>query len=226
MTEFFDDLNKRPNEELIAIADGKIPWLLSAKSTTTRQDVIIEAKAILYKRQSEIPNQPYKRKEKEQKFGILNSLNQAEIDFQFYSSGLGTDGSVGVLFLDIDDFKSLNVRFTESKVDQKILIPFQQMLSRACLHRGNAYRHGGEEFLILLPNHTAEEVMQFAERLRQRIEAQEFPVGEGSVRITVSIGIAFWPNHGAKLEDLIEKANRAEHEAKAKGKNRIETYEK
>lgn len=85
---------------------------------------------------------------------------------------------------------------------------------------------GERNFLILLPNHTAEEVMQFAERLRQRIEAQEFPVGEGSVRITVSIGIAFWPNHGAKLEDLIEKANRAEHEAKAKGKNRIETYEK
>jgi hypothetical protein len=51
MTEFFNDLIKKSDEELIAIADGKIPYSLSAKSTTTSQDVIIEAKAILHKRQ-------------------------------------------------------------------------------------------------------------------------------------------------------------------------------
>jgi len=51
MTEFFDDLNKKSDEELIAIANGQIPYFLSAKSTTTSQDVIIEAKAILQKRQ-------------------------------------------------------------------------------------------------------------------------------------------------------------------------------
>jgi len=333
MTEFLNDLNKRSDEELIAIANGKIPYYLSAKSTTTSQDIIIEAKVILNKRQKkemtdaelelailrryvkqhdvvgtearkcalelsmrdvisdiigqpadeavvkrwhsrlappspypegvlhpcsdstvnngphrfharayyepgrapaweriskleiEVPNHPSVKKEKEQKFGILNSLSQAAIDFPLYSSGLSTDGGVGVLFLDIDNFKSFNVQFTESIVDQEVLIPFQQMLYRACLHRGDAYRHGGEEFLILLPNHTDEEVIQFAERLRRRIGTEEFSVGESSVRITVSIGIAFFPKHGATITDLIEKANRAEHEAKAKGKNRIETYE-
>lgn len=51
MTEFFNDLNKKSDEELIAIADGKIPYFLSAKSTTTSQDVIMEAKAILHRRQ-------------------------------------------------------------------------------------------------------------------------------------------------------------------------------
>jgi hypothetical protein len=51
MTEFFSDLNKKSDEELIAIANGKIPYPLSAKSTTTGQDVIIEAKTILHKRQ-------------------------------------------------------------------------------------------------------------------------------------------------------------------------------
>lgn len=334
MTEFSDDLNKRSDEELIAIANGKIPYSLSAKSTTTSLDIIIEAKAILHRRQkkemtdaelelailqryvnhhdvvgtearkcerelsmrdiiseiigrpadeavvkrwysrlappsppypegvlhpcsnttvnkgphrfharafyepgrapaweriskleNEVPNRPSVKKEKEQKFGILNSLRQAEIDFLLYSSGLSKDGGVGVLFLDIDIFKSLNVQFTESIVDQQVLVPFQQMLSLACLHRGDAYRHGGEEFLILLPNHTEEEVMQYAERLRRQIEEEEFSVGQSSVRITVSIGVSFSPKHGAVLLDLIEKANRAEHEAKAKGKNRVETYE-
>jgi hypothetical protein len=45
MTEFFDDLNKKSDEELLAIANGKIPYFLSAKSTTTSQDFIKEAKA-------------------------------------------------------------------------------------------------------------------------------------------------------------------------------------
>lgn len=171
-----------------------------------------------------LPAQPSIKKEKEQKFGILHSLGQATIDFTSYSSGLGTDVSVGVLFLDIDNFKSLNTRFTESVVDQEILIPFQQLLSSTCLHRGDAYRHGGEEFLVLLPNHAAEEVIQFAERLRRRIETEKFSVGESSVQITVSIGIALWPKHGETLDDLIAKANRAESEAKSKGKNRIEVY--
>jgi hypothetical protein len=53
MTEYFDDLNKKSDEELIAIANDKIPYFLSAKSTTTAQDVIIEAKAILHKRKKD-----------------------------------------------------------------------------------------------------------------------------------------------------------------------------
>lgn len=51
MTEFLNDLNKMSDEELIAIANGKIPFCLSAKSTTTIQDIIAEAKGILHKRQ-------------------------------------------------------------------------------------------------------------------------------------------------------------------------------
>lgn len=94
--------------------------------------------------ESKLPAQPSIKKEKEQKFGILNSLEQATTDFTSYTSGLGTDGSGGVLFLDIDDFKPFNTRFTESVVDLEILIPFQELLSSACLYRGDAYRHGGE----------------------------------------------------------------------------------
>ncbi len=174
---------------------------------------------------SQLPVQPAIEKEKEQKFGILNSLRQATTDFALYSSRLSDDVCVGVLFLDIDNFKSLNTRFTEAIVDQEVLIPFQKLLFSACLHRGDAYRHGGEEFLVLLPNHTSKEVTQFAERLRRRIETEDFSVCESSVRITVSIGIALWPKHDDTIDDLIANANRAEHSAKAKGKNRIETFE-
>lgn len=186
-------------------------------------------KAPAWERIRQLENQPSARptieKEKEQKFGILNSLQQATIDFASYSSERNADSSIGILFLDIDNFKTLNVEFTESIVDRDILIPFQQLLRSTCMHRGDAFRHGGEEFLVLLPNHSSEETKQFAERLRGRIETREFSVGGKSVRITVSIGIALWPKHGEVLEDIITKANKAEHIAKAKGKNRVEIHD-
>lgn len=164
-------------------------------------------------------------KEKEQKFGILLSIKQATPDFALYSSGLGPGVCVGALFIDIDNFKSLNTRFTESVVDQEVLVLFQRLLSTVSLYRGEAYRHGGEEFLVLLPNHTTDEVIQFAERLRHNIEKKEFSIGGNIVHLTVSIGIALWPQHGDTLTDLIRGANQAEHSAKAKGKNRIEVYD-
>lgn len=69
MTEFLNDLNKKSDEELIAIANGKIPYFLSAKSTTTTQDIITEAKAILYKRKSLSVSK--NKKWFEQPFGIV-----------------------------------------------------------------------------------------------------------------------------------------------------------
>jgi len=174
--------------------------------------------------EQQLPDAKPAQKEKEQKFGILNSPGQAMTDFALYSSERNADTSMGVIFLDIDNFKGLNGKFTESMVDRDILVPFQQLLHAACRHRGDAYRHGGEEFVMLLPNQTQAEVTQFAERLRQKIETQQFSAAETLVRITVSIGIAFWPTHGEALQEVIEKANRAEHVAKSKGKNRVEIY--
>ena len=176
--------------------------------------------------ESQVPTKPPSEKEKEQKFGLLCSLRQASPDFASYCSGLRSDAAVGILFLDIDNFKSLNTRFTEVVVDREILVPFQKLLRAICIHRGETYRHGGEEFLVLLPNQTSDEVTQFAERLREQIAAEEFSVGDSGLHITVSIGIALWPEDGDTLEDLLEKANTAEHEAKTKGKNRITIYGK
>lgn len=174
--------------------------------------------------ESQLPAKPAPTKEKEQKFGLVCSLRQASHDFASYCTGLRADATVGVLFLDIDNFKALNTRFTEVIVDQEILAPFQKLLCAICTHRGEAYRHGGEEFLILLPNQTAEEVVRFAERLREKIAVEEFSVGGSRLRITVSIGIALYPKDGTSLEVLIANANTAEHEAKDKGKNRIKVY--
>ena len=77
---------------------------------------------------------------------------------------------------------------------------------------------------MLLPNYTVNEVSQFAEQLRILIETKKFMVGDSPVHVTVSIGIAFGPKHGKTIDVLIEKANKAEHVAKTKGRNRVEVY--
>jgi diguanylate cyclase (GGDEF)-like protein len=163
-------------------------------------------------------------RELEQKFGILFSAAQERRDFEFWTTEAGAaEGySIGVVFLDIDDFKRLNTAFTESIVDQAILPDFQRLVRDVSLHRGAAYRHGGEEFLFMLPNCGVAETVAFAEKLRARIEARKFSIeGRQPVGLTVSAGVAAWPVHGKTLDEIILEANKAEHAAKAAGKNRV-----
>ena len=167
---------------------------------------------------------PTLNRELEQKFGILFSAAQEQRDFERWATeGAGaTQYAIGVVFLDIDDFKRLNSAFTESIVDRSILPAFQRLVRALSLPRGAAYRHGGEELLVMLPNCGLDETAGFAEKLRARIEAEQFTLeGHEPVRLTVSAGVAMWPGHGKTLDQVIHVANKAEHAAKEAGKNRV-----
>ncbi len=104
-------------------------------------------------------------RELEQKFRILYSPAQVQRDFDLWVSEAdqATGYSVGVIFLDVDGFKQLNARFTESVVDRTLLPELQRLVRDLCLHRGAAYRYGGEELLVLLPNCPLDEAAAFAQ---------------------------------------------------------------
>jgi diguanylate cyclase (GGDEF)-like protein len=162
-------------------------------------------------------------RELEQKFKILYSHPQMQRDFDRWKSE-GADVAsfcIGVIFLDVDDFKKLNARFTESVVDRTLLPDLQRLVAGFCLHRGAAYRHGGEEVVILLPNCPLDETATFANKIREQIEGKIFRVDQDTVQMTVSVGVAVWPHHGDKLGTVIERANREERMAKEQGKNRV-----
>jgi diguanylate cyclase (GGDEF)-like protein len=162
-------------------------------------------------------------RELEQKFRILYSPAQMQRDFDIWVSQAAevTGYSVGVIFLDVDGFKQLNTTFTESIVDRTLLTELQRLVAGLCLHRGAAYRYGGEELLILLPNCPLDEAAAFAQKVRAQIATNTFRVQEQTVRITVSIGVTVWPLHGNTLATVIERANREERAAKEEGKNRV-----
>ncbi len=165
------------------------------------------------------------KKELEQKFKILLSQPQEQRDFDNWRADAGEQSfPIGVLFIDIDHFKELNIRHTETKVDQTILPQAQALLRQVTAHRGGAYRHGGEEFVVLLPNHNSEEAMLFAEKLRKAFETYRFQVSLRDEALTVSIGVAIWPDHGETLSEVLEAANRAEHMAKSEGRNTVRMF--
>jgi diguanylate cyclase (GGDEF)-like protein len=162
-------------------------------------------------------------RELEQKFQILFSPRQMHPDFDFWRSEAGelTGYSVGVIFLDIDNFKQFNTNFTESVVDKTIFADLQRLVAGLCLQRGAAYRYGGEELILLLPNSSLDETAAFAHKVCRQIAANAFHVQEQVVKMTVSIGVAAWPLHGDTLQIVIERANQEERVAKEQGKNRV-----
>lgn len=167
----------------------------------------------------EKPSTPMK--ELEQKFKILFSAGQAATDFAAWTANREERVPIVVLFIDIDDFKSMNTMLGETVVDDTILPGFQRFLELRCRHRGCAYRQGGEEFVVTLPNHTPDEGTAFAERLRAETEARVFKVPPSEVRLTISVGVASFPANGSTYAEVLHAANAAEHRAKSTGRNRV-----
>lgn len=154
-------------------------------------------------------------KERDQKFGIILSPAQAKLDFDEWIKELAQSQSkMAVLFLDIDNFKLLNTAYTETKVDTTILPDFMRLLNSLAIKRGEVYRYGGDEFLVVLPNHDVKESAVFSERLCSKVAGHTFRVDNEERKMTISIGVAHWPDDGKSYEEVLQKSNEAKREAK------------
>lgn len=125
------------------------------------------------------------------------------------------------MMLDVDEFKTYNDTFGHPEGDNALKIVASEM--RVNLRGADiAARYGGEEFSILLPQTTSEEAETIAERIRQRIDATIFP----NRKVTISIGIANCSYELNSPQALILAADKALFEAKRKGRNNVQVYEK
>jgi diguanylate cyclase (GGDEF)-like protein len=134
--------------------------------------------------------------------------------------------SLGLVLVDIDDFKSFNTRFGYEAGNQ-VLVTVAQALRSGVRPFDTVSRWGGEEFALLLtPPVTGEDALTVSERLRGLVERQPLEV-EGLDRrgyelgVTVSVGVALFPDHAASSQDLWRAANRALLAAKRPPKNRV-----
>jgi diguanylate cyclase (GGDEF)-like protein len=125
----------------------------------------------------------------------------------------------GVLFADLDGFKAFNEALGEVRVDQTVLPPVLRAVDAAAYGHGRVYRHGGDEFVILLPNATVGLASALGDQLRHDVGALRFPGTTLLPSVSVGIWLTTPESHLTDLE-LVERAQEAKKAAKAEGKNR------
>lgn len=125
-----------------------------------------------------------------------------------------------VLMLDIDHFKRYNDTCGHLAGDD-VLRKMSAVFKKSVRDCDYVARYGGEEFLIILPETTAEEAVNVAERLRLQVEDEKVGEEGGAEVVTVSVGVASFPENGDDPEAIISGADSALYEAKMSGRNRV-----
>jgi two-component system cell cycle response regulator len=128
---------------------------------------------------------------------------------------------VAMIMIDIDDFRFVNNTYGH-QVGDLVLQEVVQVLQASIRGGDMVGRYGGEEFLILLLDTDGVRAMDVAERMRRSVETTSFS-GDGAVDLglTISAGIAIFPDDALDLSALIRKADQATYLAKRTGKNRV-----
>lgn len=131
------------------------------------------------------------------------------------------DHPLSFLMVDIDNFKSINDNHGHA-VGDLVLRTFADTARRSIREIDYAGRLGGEEFLFVLAETDQTGAYDVAQRIRDAVEAMEVTTMQGSVTVTVSIGVTVRSSSGHSIDFLLHNADRALYRAKAKGRNRVE----
>ena len=188
------------------------------------EELLLRLKRVLNERQ--LANERTEMMEKLQKLAITDGLTDLHNSRHFYTQveqeierSNRYNHPLALLLLDIDLFKDYNDTFGHLEGD-KVLQEIGKIIT-ACLRRmDTAYRYGGEEFTILLPETKAGEAITVAERIRTGISDLRFtPVPGKRVSITVSIGVTEYIRDEA-ISDFVQRADKAMYQSKREGRNR------
>lgn len=128
------------------------------------------------------------------------------------------NGKFTVLFLDIDYFKMVN----DSKghwVGSKLIRQLGQIIKSNVRGADFPFRYGGDEYVVILVDTDAKQAVHIAERIRKCVEETDFLIDGHSIRLTVSIGLASYPDHAATSEAVLKLADEAMYYGKTKSRN-------
>ncbi len=155
-------------------------------------------------------------------YGKFQQLLTSELDRAKFN-----DTNVSLVMVDVDNFKNYNDTLGHVKGDEALKQIAEILKSRSRKIDGVA-RYGGEEFAIIMPDTPKENARLFSERLRNDVERlfRDEAEIEASKRVTISAGIATFPEDASARGELIQKADLALYEAKHAGKNRTCLYSK
>jgi diguanylate cyclase (GGDEF)-like protein len=135
------------------------------------------------------------------------------------------DHSMAVALVDVDHFKRFNETFGHAAGDG-ILQRVAQVLASAVRRVDLVARYGGEEFAVVLPQADRAAALAAGEKLRAAVAAAAIPhAGVGPGHVTISVGVAVWPDDGGDLGSLIDCADAALYAAKRAGRDSVRAHE-
>jgi len=127
----------------------------------------------------------------------------------------------GVVFVELDQMKAVNDSHGHQAGDT-VLIELARRLTEAVREVDLVARWGGDEFTLLLPKTGLAGAGLLAEKIRTAVGTVPFRVDTGSLDLTISVGVAAYPDHGSSGKELVAAADAAMYRAKAGGRNRVE----
>ena len=129
---------------------------------------------------------------------------------------------ISILLIDVDFFKHYNDTSGHDEGD-RLLIEFGGLLRGCTPDDAVVARYGGEEFIVMLPDVSTEDAFRYAEYLRNAVANHPFPHREEQPFgfLSISGGIACFPNHGRSVQEVVRLADTALYKAKESGRNRI-----
>lgn len=130
--------------------------------------------------------------------------------------------ALGLLILDIDEFKKINDTFGHPAGDQ-VIRRFAEIVRNVTRSSDLVCRYGGDEFIVLLTSSNIQQVLAYADHLVKNIAATDIlvPRHAAPIRLTTSVGLAMYPADGRSTTELLHAADDALYEAKRQGRNRI-----
>jgi diguanylate cyclase (GGDEF)-like protein len=154
--------------------------------------------------------------------GLFNHRRFQEVMTQEVERARRYDQEMGLIMLDIDNFKRVNDTYGHLQGDM-VLREVARVLRQSSREIDEPARYGGEEMAVALPQTDLEGAYRFAERVRRRIEALDLPLvdGDGTLKVTASFGAASLKRSSGDGKDaLVAAADAALYRAKRSGKNR------
>ena len=138
-----------------------------------------------------------------------------------FGRALRVSGPLGVLMVDLDNFKIVNDTYGHL-VGDRVLRSVAASIRRVSREGDILMRYGGEEFLVVVPGAAAADLRELAERIRRAVAATELMDGERRVSVTASVGGAAYPEHDVgSATELVDAADSALYASKQMGRDRV-----
>jgi len=146
--------------------------------------------------------------------GLFNRYYMEETLEKEIARSKRNEKSISLMMLDFDNFKELNTIFGHPKADEA-LTAFGGLLNASIRSSDIACRYGGDEFLVIMPETSADVLLQRADSIRNKVKTIHFhSTPNSSVVLTVSIGLAIFPKNGTTSNALLTAADQALMKAK------------